>query len=266
MRNLLKIIPSNLMFAICIGFLIRVLFGFIFYGSYDITYVTLYSLATNCGIHIYEGTNYPHPPGWYYLFTTMYALEPVLNLPLYYLTKSFAIIADSIIIVFLFVISKNHSNRNTALLYALSPVSIIISSLHGQQDSIILLFLLLSALIFLTKKTLSIISGSISFGIMLFYKLWPIFLIPSFLILLHSNKKRTLFLFIIGLMTLLIFFPFLSSSHALYVNVLQYSSSGDFGLNIFLPFFPFKEFVYSHIVPLNKWFILFGSFCIALII
>lgn len=265
MRNLLQIIDSRLILAISAGFILRILYGFIFYGSYDITYVTLYSLATNCGIHIYEGTNYPHPPGWYYLFTSGYILESLLHLPLYYLTKSYAIIADCIIIIILYVVSKNHLNKRIGLLYALSPVSIIISSLHGQQDSIILLFVLLASVITLMKKTSHLIYGSISFGISLFFKLWPILLIPSFLIMLHSHKKKAVFLFIIGLITLLIFSPFLSSLNALRVNVLQYESSGDFGMSIFLPFLPLKELVNIYIIPLNKWLILLGSFCIALL-
>lgn len=106
---------------------------------------------------------------------------------------------DAAIIYMVYLLSGK--SKKAAFLYAINPVSIIVTSIHGQFESIPTFFLLLSVYLWDKKKFVpSFISGS--FGIA--FKTWPaIFFIPFFKRL--KNKKLILILSIIPTIAVLIY-------------------------------------------------------------
>lgn len=91
---------------------------------------------------------------------------------------------DVAILFPIYFLSKK--NRQTALIYALNPISIIVINIHGQMESIPLFFFLSGLVFFLKNRILTSII-SLSFGI--YTKQWPLlFIIP----VLKKTKKKFL--------------------------------------------------------------------------
>lgn len=96
-----------------------------------------------------------------------------------------------------YLLSKK--NLNLALLYALNPITIICSNIHGQFDAIPLFFLLLAVYLFNKHKEVSSMTA-VSFAI--FTKTWPaLFIIP--LIKKLKNKLLVVLIILIPLISLL---------------------------------------------------------------
>ncbi|MCS6956127.1 MAG: glycosyltransferase 87 family protein, partial [Candidatus Calescibacterium sp.] len=72
---------------------------------------------------------------------------------------------------------KISKSSHASLLYALHPAMIIIIAIHGQLDSLVLFFFLLSIIMFQQKTTFS----GLLLGIAISIKPWPILFLPSFL-------------------------------------------------------------------------------------
>ena len=134
-------------------------------------------------------------------------MEKLIN-PIIFLKIIFSLFDLSNIYI-VFLLTKK--NTKTALLYAVNPVSVLVTNFHGQFDVVPLFFLLLGYYLFNKKRqTASLLA--LSFGIMV--KTWPVlFILP---ILKRLNKKYWLILFA--------FFP--AVSVGLYV-VLFHSSPQD---------------------------------------
>ena len=77
-------------------------------------------------------------------------------------------------------------------LYALNPITILVSGYHGQFDTIPLFFLMLSMLVLQNQgsdwKVLWLSSGCLGFGIL--SKTWPGILLPNVLVRRFSLKKK----------------------------------------------------------------------------
>jgi hypothetical protein len=86
----------------------------------------------------------------------------------------------------------SNKNKTIAFLYSINPVTILITSFHGQFDSIPLFFIL-AAIFFLKKKIKSLTYLAFSFAILI--KTWPIIL--SFYVLKHAKAFKWMFLLIL---------------------------------------------------------------------
>ncbi|OGK10490.1 hypothetical protein A2767_04430 [Candidatus Roizmanbacteria bacterium RIFCSPHIGHO2_01_FULL_35_10] len=111
--------------------------------------------------------NYIHP---YIFLKIIFTIFDVLVLfPLYYLSKK---------------------NLQSALIYALNPISIIVINIHGQMDSIPMFFFLTGLVLFLKNRILASIL-TISFAI--YTKPWPLlFILPLF----KKTNNKILFIFL----------------------------------------------------------------------
>jgi len=110
----------------------------------------------------------------------------------YIFLKTIFTIFDVAILIPLYYLSKK--NLQTALIYALNPISIIVGNIHGQMESIPLFFFLTGIYFFLKSK---IIRSILSLSLAIYTKPWPaLFIIP----LVKKSKKKLLFI-------LLAFFP-----------------------------------------------------------
>lgn len=112
-------------------------------------------------------------------------MKQLIN-PYLFLKIIFAIF-DVALLYPLYFLSKK--NSQTILIYALNPITIIVTIIHGQIDSIPLFFLLLG-LVFYFKKRLVYSVLNISFAVCV--KTWPIlFITPLF------KKSKSKFLFVL---------------------------------------------------------------------
>jgi len=108
--------------------------------------------------------------------------------------KSLLIVFDLGIMYFVYLLSKK--NQKTAFLYAINPVTILITALHGQFD-VIPVFFILSTIYLLNKKQELLSILSFSFAVLT--KTWPIlFVIP-----IARRIKNKMFLVLILLFPIL---------------------------------------------------------------
>lgn len=78
-----------------------------------------------------------------------------------------------------------------ALVYALHPIPMLVSSYHGQIDAVTLLFLVLAVRLSLTDRART--SAAPLLGAAILHKSWPLLLAPAFLARIEGWRKRALF-------------------------------------------------------------------------
>lgn len=126
-----------------VALVLRVTAGALFFGSVDLINSALNSMALAAGKTI----TLPYFPtiGAFLWFGGVLATWSPLPLPL--CLKLTPILFDSLLAVLIFDLTTHSAPRlafRAGLLYAISPVALLVTSFHGQWDAIALFFLLLA--------------------------------------------------------------------------------------------------------------------------
>ena len=181
MKDLVKRqIIGILIFALFIRLLSLFLFKDI--NNYDLESYQLVGNLTKNFINIY-----PSPANIRYPYLPFYLYLEAIFPPIY--LKFINIIFDLAILYLVYLKSKR--SFRTALLYAANPVTILISTLHGQFDVIPLFFLILSLnLLAKNKEVFAILAFSFSILI----KTWPLIFVFIFLRSLRNKQLIPLIL------------------------------------------------------------------------
>jgi hypothetical protein len=135
--------------------------------------------------------------------------------------------------------------------YWLNPLAIIFSAYHGNTDSAVAFFLLLSVWLLSRAK---IIAGAIALGSIFWIKLPGVLAIPALFFFVKSWKQRSLFLFVAGITALSTYLPaFFQDAKIVCTNVLGYH-----GLYLQSPgrvpvWGPVRVLLFSIIAPPERW-------------
>jgi len=246
--------PKAILFAgIIIGLAIRL---FLILKSVDIADVQrMHEVAISFakGINPYKIQNfYIYPPVWMYFEYLTLRISQVLSIPFEIVVKFWPTISDIVItlLIYKILIKKKADSKSASLWslgYFLNPISIIISSLHGQFDSIIILLTLISLYLLLFKKKAYLLS-TLTLGLAICIKPNPILLIPLYIYAKRVNlKQKVFFLFLCGLPTLLTTAPYLQKSFFDTLKaILGYSGVYDIGYPAF-----FRGIIYQN--NANYW-------------
>ena len=189
-----KKLSLSLKHSVIIGLLIRLVITFIFYksSSNDLT-----SFLDAGKVILDKQLIYPtlYLPFFPYLGALALLLKSFLS-PLIFLKLIFTFF-DLGNIYLIYLLSKK--NLKLTLLYAINPITIICSNIHGQFDVIPIFFLLLAIYLFNKHKEIFSMTA-MSFAI--FTKTWPaLFIIPLFKKL--KNKYLFLLIFLIPIISVL---------------------------------------------------------------
>jgi hypothetical protein len=134
--------------------------------------------------------------------------------------------------------NDNSKSIKVASFYALNPLVIILDgTIWGVLDAIPVMFSVASLYYFLTRENNNNLKlSAVLLGCGIATKLYPIFILPAFLVKLKDIKE--IFVFIIYSMAPLIIFstPFLLSDYKSYINILLVHNIGGFH-----PLFPFLQ-------------------------
>lgn len=176
--------------------------------------------------------HYPYLPLYLYIeagamYLTKFGLDSIVFL------KIVNIIFDMGTLLLIYEISRKSIKKT--LLYALNPVTILVSSLHGQFDTIPIMLILLSFYLLDKKKEfLSILVYSTAVLI----KTWPIILIFHILAKLH-NKRLISLLFLMPTISIVLYsFLFkINPIEILKTNFQYHGLFGIWGVTYFLSFF-----------------------------
>lgn len=203
------------------------------------------------GINPYLALNYnAYPPLALYLEAFAIHLSKFLDIPFYITTKILPNIADILIclVLYRFLVRKGVNNISASiwsLSFILNPISILISSAHGQIDSITSLFVVLAIylLSFNTLK-LSIFLSALLLGLSFAVKPNTLMLLPLFILVPKiSLKERALFLITSIIPLSLLFWSFIAIEPRYVLGkVFNYSGAVDFG---FVAILRGVEFLYT---------------------
>lgn len=243
-----------LIIGLFVALALRLFLAFTYYGSIDVDNALYVTDQFFKGLNVYETTSYNHTPIWLIFLIIARLISSLFNIPFYGVYKIYAIIADILIGILIFKISYYQLKLNykisvvNSFLYLFSPVSIIISSLHGQFDSIPLVFLLGAYILLYDKKPKEVLSA-ILLGIAIAFKTWPIFFLPLYLLNKKIEQTRklkysviVLFVFILPLVPYL--FKSLKDTLG---NIFLYFGTADFGLAVI-----FQYFIINKIEPISN--------------
>jgi hypothetical protein len=174
-----------------LGLIIRLICLYLFRNvtNYDLDSYLQVGELTLKGINIYPDVanlHHPYLPFFLYLEAMAYWLGRS-KIIIITIIKIINVIFDLGILNLVYLLSKK--SLKTAFLYAINPVTILITTLHGQFDVIPVFFILL--VIYLLNKKQELLSV-LSFSFAVLTKTWPIlFFIP---IARRVKKKRLLIL------------------------------------------------------------------------
>lgn len=180
--------------SIFIGILIRLAITFIFLksSSEDLTSFLDVGVIILAKKPIYPSLYFPFFP---YLGALALLVKNLIS-PLLFLKLIFTFF-DLGNLVIVYLLSKK--NLNLTLLYALNPITIICSNIHGQFDVIPIFFLLLAIYLLNKRKE---VSSMTAISLAIFTKTWPaLFIIP----LLKRLKNKFLFalIFLVPIISIL---------------------------------------------------------------
>jgi len=167
--------------------------------NYDLQSYLQVGELTLKGINIYPNiANLHHPYLPFFLFVEAMAVWlGGKKIIIIIIIKFINIIFDLGIFYLVYLLSKK--NLKTAFLYAINPVTILNTTLHGQFDVIPIFFILLTIYLFQKKKELGAV---ISFSFAILTKTWPIlFFIP----IAKGIKNKKLIILIIVFPVLFVF-------------------------------------------------------------
>lgn len=238
-----------LLLGIFLSILIRVFFVINGANVADIKLLFGMGDAVLKGLNPYVSLTYnSYPPLAVYIEALTILLSNISNIPFHILTKIWPNLADIIITLFLykFLIRLNVKPIFASfwsLIFILNPISIIISSIHGQIDSIPSLLVLISVyLLSLSSKPKFRLSALI-LGLAIAIKPNPLMLLPFFLII-NKMSLRQGFTFVLTCISpiVLIFAPFiLQNPQQILTKMFSYGGVNDFSYAAILRGFWYQQ-------------------------
>lgn len=167
-------------------------------ATYDIESFKMVADALLAGKEVYQAAAGRHPylPLQMYVLGGMLWAANVFSIPFVVMVKIPAVLADVGITA---VIYHSFHRRGAslsaslfgALLYALNPISILVSAYHGQFDAIPVLLLLLAWYTWQFDKRL--ILSAVTLGLAILSKTWPLVFLPILIIRLRSFRQRLIY-------------------------------------------------------------------------
>jgi hypothetical protein len=205
------------------------------YGSNDVYTLEEFLVAWRyLGTDLYRVGAPNNPPSMLYLWAFLRGLAHLTGLPFSFWFKAPAILADlgSLWLVWRMLRSRlgERSIRWSLFLMAVAPASVLISGFHGQNDSVMIFFLLLAAYLVEKGRTLA---GGAAFGLSLCVKVAPIIAIPVLVFYQFGRKKWVAFFAATVGVLLIAWSPFIISDPlAVLRDLLGYKSGlGHWGIS-----------------------------------
>ena len=204
------------------------------FGTNDV--VTFYQFAKSLHEYGLEWTyqhsiSFNHPPltAWYlraiyYLDHQSFFRDHGIAFP--FLIRLPGILADLVVVLALLWIARNDKRMRipswALLLFALSPVSFMITGFHGNTDPVMVMFLVLAAISVLRNKP---ILAGLFLALSCQIKIIPFLFLPALFFFWCARGKTLSFVLPFTIVTALLWFEPLTKFPALFLrNVLSYGS------------------------------------------
>ncbi len=206
----------NALLIFTVAVLSRFIPALMVYGSADVLEWPIAVALYEQGQDPYmQNTVFNWPPFWLAVVRFLLHGGAIVKLPVHLVVKLLPIMSDGVIalVIYHILVKTGAGNRKAfigSLFYALNPVSIVITSVHGNFISIPLAFLVLASYSFLCgDKPVHVVLSSLALGCGIMSKIWPAVALPFFLVRIVSWKNR-------GVFTLLAIMPVVFSLFPIY--------------------------------------------------
>jgi len=204
------------------------------YGTNDVfTFYGFSEWSRYLGVALYRSDpDFNHPPSMIHVLRFLVWLSRATPVPFAFWMRLPGILADSGSLYIVWKILRRRMEETSVyasvLLLAAAPASILIAGFHGNTDTVLVFFLLLS--VYLTEKGAAIPGGA-AFGLAMSIKIMPIVVIPALFFYL-APRRRFAFFAAASLLILVFWSPFLfQDPRAIWHSVFGYRSSyGIWGL------------------------------------
>ncbi len=213
---------------------------------------------------LYEAERlFNHPPFVLVLLRFWAFLQGATGLPFAFWLRCFQILADAGSLYLVFCISRHFLADRLRLaplwLTALAPASLFVSGFHGNNDPLMIFFVLLAVFLASVKDQYALAGAA--FGMSCNIKAWPIVLLPVLFFQLRDWPRRFRFFAAAGLVVFAASCPYILQDPALIVShVLYYGSSpGCWGVTRLLSLSP-------SLIPWNVAYIANARFMMILLI
>lgn len=220
---------AQLSILLSVGMLIRAFIAYHFYGTGDVRDFEKIMTHTMTERNFYEAGVYNYPPLMPWVWDLLWRVNPWKIKPVF-LIKTLTSFSDLCTALLVFYVCRKKMNLSSdrslfcTSLFFLNPISIMITSYHGQIDSFCILFLMLAWVFFaFTKGPRRTLYAALALGISIAFKQVTVLFVPVFLISLKGFKKRALFLIFSFLPSLLALLPYwLESQEAVLGRFVRY--------------------------------------------
>lgn len=167
-------------------------------AGFDIDSYHLVTDALLSGQEVYSAVAGRHPylPFQMYVMGAMARLAAATDLPYVVAMKLPSILADAALtgLIYRTVADRHRSDGRgrewaayLALLYALNPVSLLVSSYHGQFEAVTLLLLAVGWWLWERRR---VTTSAVAVGLAILNKTWPVLFLPVVLLRLGSWRAR----------------------------------------------------------------------------
>jgi 4-amino-4-deoxy-L-arabinose transferase-like glycosyltransferase len=155
---------------------------------------------------------FPYAPVSMFYPALCLELSWILGIPFHVVVKLFAILADVGIVWVLYTMGGKLFGRWTALsaavLYALNPVSILVSSFHGNIMPLVVLLMVTAYLLFRVDPDKNLVVSGLILGLATGWRSFPILLLPFFLAFIDRKAKKLRFAACVVVPVVLSMIPF----------------------------------------------------------
>jgi len=193
--------------------------------NYDLQSYLQVGELTLKGVNIYPTiANLHHPYLPFFLYVEALAVYlGQSKIIVITIIKFINIIFDLGILYLVYLLSKK--NLRTAFLYAINPITILITTMHGQFDVIPVFFILLTLYLIKVKKDFGAV---LSFSFAILIKTWPvIFLIP---IVRNIKNRKIIFLSVLFPIAFTLIYCFFYKTNPIEIGKTLISYQGLYGI------------------------------------
>lgn len=164
------------------------------------------------GLMVYPGGTrvnpFNHPPFIIHFIKFASALSELLGVPLRSILRTITSIADigSAYLMLCLLQIYGVFSLQRFILYLLAPATIIISGFHGNTDTLMIGFVLLTVYLLIKQSKWA----GVAFGVSLCIKIVPIIFVAAFLLYLTDKRTRVRFLIMAALTGLVLSLPYIA--------------------------------------------------------
>jgi hypothetical protein len=182
--------------------------------STDIVLYRQQAMAVVHAKNVYAATQnvFPYTPVSMFYPALCLELSRMLGIPFHIVIKLFAIVSDVGIVYVLYTIGRKLVSRRTAtswaMLYALNPVSILISSFHGNIMPLVVLLMVSAYLLFRVDPDKNLVVSGLLLSLAVGWRSFPILLLPFFLASIDEKTKKIRFVTCVLAPVILSMIPF----------------------------------------------------------